>query len=50
MISDPRVSDLLLEWEERQEKGSPVSVEELCRDCPHLLDEVRRKIVLPCKP
>jgi WD40 repeat protein/serine/threonine protein kinase len=44
MSTDPQVSDLLLQWEERQEEGVPVSVEELCHDCPHLLEEVRRKV------
>jgi serine/threonine protein kinase/tetratricopeptide (TPR) repeat protein len=44
MSTDPRVSDLLLTWEERREQGHPVSVEELCRDCPHLLPEVRRQV------
>ncbi len=44
MSTDSQLSDLLLEWEERHEQGSPISVEELCRDCPQLLDEVRRKV------
>jgi WD40 repeat protein len=44
MSTNPQVSDLLLDWEERHEQGSPISAEELCRDCPHLLDELRRKI------
>jgi WD40 repeat protein/serine/threonine protein kinase len=44
MSTDPRVSELLLQWEEEQEQGHLVSVEELCRDCPHLLDELRRKV------
>src|ERR1700719_3120906 len=44
MSTDPQVSDLLLEWEERHEQGAPISVEELCRNCPQLLEEVRRKI------
>ena len=29
-------------WEERRQ-GEPVSAEELCRDCPELLAEVRRR-------
>src|SRR5689334_19203782 len=44
MNSDPRVSELLLRWEELHEQGRPVPVEELCRDCPHLLDELRRQV------
>jgi WD40 repeat protein/serine/threonine protein kinase len=43
MSTETRVSDLLLQWEERLEQGQPVSLEELCRDCPHLLDELRRR-------
>src|ERR1700722_12575813 len=44
MNSNPRLSDLLLHWEEACEQGQPTSVEELCRDCPHLLDELRRQV------
>src|SRR5262245_39204490 len=43
MSADP-LGDLLLLWEERQEQGQPASPEELCRDCPELLDELRRRI------
>jgi serine/threonine-protein kinase len=38
------VSELLLRWEELRERGQPVSAQELCRDCPELTDEVRRRI------
>ena len=34
MTTDPRLSELLLQWEELNEQGRPISVEELCRDCP----------------
>jgi hypothetical protein len=44
MSDEPRVSDLLLHWEELREQGRPVPVEELCRDCPELLDELRRRV------
>ena len=43
MTSD-RVADLLLRWEELSERGEPVTPEELCRDCPELLDELRRRV------
>src|SRR5262249_43343835 len=43
MASD-RVEDLLLRWEELSERGEPGTPEELCRDCPELLDELRRRI------
>jgi tetratricopeptide (TPR) repeat protein len=44
MSADPRVDDLLLCWEKLRQQGHTVSVEELCRDCPELIDEVRRRI------
>jgi WD40 repeat protein len=44
MAIDNRVVDLLLRWEELREQGQPVSVEELCRDCPEYLEEVRRRM------
>src|SRR5690348_4328871 len=44
MSADGPVSDLLLRWEELREEGQTVSAEELCRDCPELADEVRRRI------
>src|SRR5262245_5594384 len=39
-----RVEDLLLRWEELSERGESVTPAELCRDCPELLDELRRRI------
>jgi WD40 repeat protein/serine/threonine protein kinase len=44
MAADDRLMDLLLQWEELREQGRPVSPEELCRDCPELVDEVRRRL------
>src|SRR5262249_56418266 len=44
MTVDDRLMDLLLQWEELREQGWLVSAEELCRDCPELLDEVRRRL------
>src|SRR5215831_8377610 len=44
MVVDDRLMDLLLQWEELREQGRLVSAEELCRDCPELLDEVRRRL------
>jgi eukaryotic-like serine/threonine-protein kinase len=44
MPVEPRVLDLLLEYEERREKGEPVSPEQLCADCPELLPEVRKRL------
>jgi WD40 repeat protein len=39
-----RLHDLLLRWEELCRQGRPVAVEELCRDCPELLEPLRRQI------
>jgi serine/threonine protein kinase len=38
------VGNLLDRWEEAQEDGRCVTPEELCRDCPTLLPELRRQI------
>lgn len=35
------IDELLSVWEERQEQGVPITAEELCRNCPDLLGEVR---------
>ncbi len=35
------IDELLSVWEERQEQGAPITPEELCRQCPELLGEVR---------
>ena len=44
MAVDDRLVDLLLQWEELRDQGQVVSPEELCKDCPELLDEVRRRM------
>jgi len=44
MSSDDRVDALVSRWEHLREQGAPVSTEDLCRDCPELLDEVRRRL------
>jgi serine/threonine-protein kinase len=44
MSGDPRLSDLLLRWEELRDQGRPATVEDLCRDCPELVETLRRKV------
>jgi YD repeat-containing protein len=44
MPTDDRVLDLLLRYEEALSKGQPLTAEELCRDSPQLLDEVKRRL------
>ena len=43
-MADERLDALLLRWEELVEQGRPASPEELCRDCPELLDELSRRV------
>src|SRR6266542_1376408 len=44
MGSDERLDELLLRWEELADGGRDVSIDELCRDCPELIDELRRRV------
>ncbi len=44
MDADDRIDELLDRWEELKAAGTQVTPEELCRDCPELLEEVRRNI------
>jgi serine/threonine-protein kinase len=44
MTNAERISDLLLRWDVLREQGQHISAEELCRDCPDLVEEVRRQI------
>jgi serine/threonine-protein kinase len=46
MLMNTAVSDLLLEWEQREEQGCPVTPEELCGSRPELLEELKRYIGL----
>jgi tetratricopeptide (TPR) repeat protein len=41
---DPRLSELLLRWEELRDQGRPAAPEDLCRDCPELVEELRRHV------
>jgi WD40 repeat protein len=40
---DQRILEIVLRYEELIAQGQGVTAEELCRDCPELLDEVRRR-------
>jgi eukaryotic-like serine/threonine-protein kinase len=44
MTSLKSLADLLVGWEERSEAGNTVALEELCRDSPELLDDLRGMI------
>ena len=39
-----RLENLLDRWEEAQEEGEPLTPEQLCADCPELLEELKQKI------
>ena len=41
---DERLWDILAEWEERYRQGEDVPAQELCRDCPELLDDLKGHI------
>jgi serine/threonine protein kinase len=39
-----KIDELLSQWEDGFERGDPPSAEQLCADCPELLDELRSQI------
>jgi len=41
---ESRLIELVVHWDELRRQGQPVSVEELCRDCPELLGDVQLRI------
>ncbi len=43
-MSDDRLADLLLRWEELHEQGRDATPDELCRDCPELAEPLARRI------
>jgi hypothetical protein len=44
MSTSETVQELMDRWEDCCAQGRVMTAEELCRDHPHLLDEVRRQI------
>ena len=38
------VLDLIVRWEDARARGESLSAEELCRECPDVLDELRRQV------
>src|SRR4051812_28704988 len=44
MTSTDTIDDLLIRWEELRGQGRVVTAEELCRDHPALVEEVRRRL------
>jgi hypothetical protein len=43
-VSADNLEEMLLRWEELTEEGQTVAPEDLCRDYPELLPELRRRI------
>src|SRR5690348_17286659 len=41
---DSRIDELLLEWEERRQRGEETSAREICMQCPELEEELARRI------
>lgn len=41
LTENERVRELIDHWEQLRQLGTALSVEELCSDCPELVDEVR---------
>lgn len=48
MSHDSQLLDMVVEWEERRAAGRAVSAEELCRDCPELLKELKERLAAMC--
>ncbi len=44
MSTDSRIDELLKRWHELQRQGKSISPEELCRDCPDLVEALKREL------
>jgi hypothetical protein len=44
MILNARLADLLVRWDKVRSQGQAISPEELCRDCPDMLEELKKGI------
>jgi serine/threonine protein kinase len=44
MGTDPRVSELLLRWQELRQEGQSVAAADLCAECPELAEELQRRM------
>lgn len=44
MNTAEKIDELLLRWDDLREQGQELSAEDLCGDCPELIEEVRRRI------
>jgi tetratricopeptide (TPR) repeat protein/tRNA A-37 threonylcarbamoyl transferase component Bud32 len=46
METEERIDSLIDRWEDLERCGTPLTIEDLCSDCPELATEVRRRIAL----
>jgi serine/threonine-protein kinase len=44
MDEEAQFDELMDRWEQAHEQGLPLSPEELCHECPHLIDRVRKRL------
>src|ERR1700691_3721451 len=44
MAERPSVSELLDRWQATRKQGCAIALEELCADCPDLLDRLRQQV------
>jgi formylglycine-generating enzyme required for sulfatase activity/serine/threonine protein kinase len=44
MTDEELLADLMIQWEEALDEGRDVSAADLCKDCPHLVGELSRRI------
>src|SRR5262245_46565892 len=44
MPTNTRLHELLLQWEQMKNEGRPIAADELCRDCPELIETLQQKI------
>ncbi len=44
METETRVDGLVARWEELRDRGTPVTIDELCAGCPELAPEVRHRV------
>ena len=44
MSEDPRLEQLIEQWEDLRQEGREVSAEDLCRECPEFLEPLKQRI------
>jgi tetratricopeptide (TPR) repeat protein len=44
MSTDPQILSLVLRWQELRRQGRPITIEELCIDCPEAVEAVEQQV------